>query len=161
MLLYKKNQITEGARVLTSVGKSCTEHTPSEGAKAFYLAGKCLERKKQWLDAANRFQQIPIHYPEHSMGDDGYALAGVAYQIAKNDALAQQAWEAQVQKYPNGDLLAEGYWRLAWSAYLNGNPAQAIKWSEEAKTHFASVAQIAAGPSHGSIVLLRKLNKSW
>ena len=32
--------------------------------------------------------------------------------------------------------------------------------SEEAKTHFASVAQMAAGPSHGSMVLLRKLNKS-
>ena len=33
--------------------------------------------------------------------------------------------------------------------------------SEEAKTHLASVAQIAAGPSHGSIVLFKKLNKSW
>ena len=32
--------------------------------------------------------------------------------------------------------------------------------SEEANTHFASVAQIAAGPSHGSIVLFKKLNKS-
>ena len=43
-------------------------------------------------------------------------------------------------------------------AYLNGlNPFLSI----EAKTHLASVAQIAAGPSHGSIVLFRKLNKSW
>ena len=42
--------------------------------------------------------------------------------------------------------------------YLSGlNPFL----SEEAKTHLASVAQMAAGPSHGSIVLLRKLNKSW
>ena len=32
--------------------------------------------------------------------------------------------------------------------------------SDEARTHFASVAQIAAGPSHGSIVLFKKLNKS-
>ena len=41
--------------------------------------------------------------------------------------------------------------------YLNG-----LKpfLSEEANTHLASVAQIAAGPSHGSMVLLRKLNKS-
>ena len=39
--------------------------------------------QKQWLDAANRFQRIPIHYPEHSMGDDGYALSGVAYQREK------------------------------------------------------------------------------
>ena len=82
--------------------------------------------QKQWLDAANRFQQIPIHYAEHSMGDDGYALAGVAYQIAGNDALAQQSWETQVEKYPNGDLLAEGYWRLAWSAYLQGAPKDAL-----------------------------------
>ena len=32
--------------------------------------------------------------------------------------------------------------------------------STEAITHFASVAQTAAGPSQGSIVLLRKLNNS-
>ena len=37
------------------------------------------------------------------MGDDGYALAGVAYQIAGNDSLAQNAWKTQVQEYPNGD----------------------------------------------------------
>ena len=42
-------------------------------------------------------------------------------------------------------------------AYLNGlNPFLSI----EAKTHLESVAQIAAGPSQGSIVLLRKLNRS-
>ena len=33
--------------------------------------------------------------------------------------------------------------------------------SDDAKTHFASVAQIAAGPSQGSMVLFKKLNKSW
>ena len=33
--------------------------------------------------------------------------------------------------------------------------------SEDAKTHLASVAHIAAGPSQGSIVLFKKLNKSW
>ena len=134
--LYKKNQITEGARVLTSVGEACKILSPSEGAKSYYLAGKCLERKKQWLDAANRFEQIPIHYAEHSMGDDGYALAGVAYQIAGNDALAQKSWETQVEKYPNGDLLAEGYWRLAWSSYLQGAPNEALRWSESAISHF-------------------------
>ena len=32
--------------------------------------------------------------------------------------------------------------------------------SVAAKTHLASVAHIAAGPSHGSIVLFKKLNKS-
>ncbi|MGC6509012.1 MAG: transglycosylase SLT domain-containing protein [Myxococcota bacterium] len=147
--LYKKNQITEGARVLTSVGQSCKALSPVEGAKAYYLAGKCLERKKQWLDAANRFQQIPTHYPEHSMGDDGYALAGVAYQIAGNDSLAQHAWESQVQKYPDGDLLAEGYWRLAWSAYLKGEPEKALKWSEAAISHFNQKEQ--HGYSHDPV----------
>ena len=32
--------------------------------------------------------------------------------------------------------------------------------SVAAKTHLASVAQMAAGPSHGSIVLFKKLKKS-
>ena len=32
--------------------------------------------------------------------------------------------------------------------------------SDDAKTHLASVAHIAAGPSQGSIVLFKKLNKS-
>ena len=42
--------------------------------------------------------------------------------------------------------------------YLSGlNPLL----SDDARTHFASVAQIAAGPSQGSIVLFKKLNNCW
>ena len=41
--------------------------------------------------------------------------------------------------------------------YLKGlNPFLSVA----AKTHLESVAQIAAGPSHGSIELFKKLNKS-
>ena len=69
-----------------------------------------------------------------------------------NEAFAEAAIRAGVDGYfgypitPQSEVIE----------YLNG-----LKpfLSEEAKTHFASVAQIAAGPSQGSIVLFKKLNK--
>lgn len=134
--LFKTNQITEASSILSDVGKSCTEFTPDEGAKAFYISGKSLERKKSWASAARQFESIPELYPEHTMGDDGYALAGVAYQISGNIELATQAWTTQVSQYPEGDMLSEGYWRLAWNSYLEGNTAQAIQWSTTAKETF-------------------------
>jgi soluble lytic murein transglycosylase len=36
-----------------------------------------------------------------------------------------------VAQYPDGDLAAEGFWRLAWTAYLAGDTETAIAWAEQ------------------------------
>ena len=129
---FKLNNVTRAAEVLGPAGARCKGHDDERGASMLYVAGKSHERKKEWASAARAFRQIPQHFPQHSMADDGHALAGVALQIAGDAEGAIRQWEAQVKAYPDGDLAAEGYWRLTWSAYLAGDPARALRWAEEA-----------------------------
>lgn len=128
---FKRNNVTKAASVLVPAGKKCADSDKDRGAKALYVAGKAHERKKEWLSAASAFALIPEKYPEHTMADDGYALAGVALQIADQPDRARALWTTQVQTLPEGDLAAEGFWRLAWSAYLAGNTKEAIHWAEQ------------------------------
>ena len=128
---FKRNNVTKAADVLVPAGTKCAGIDGDRGAKALYVAGKAHERKKEWLSASRAFRKIPQLYPDHTMADDGYALAGVALQIAGNPQDAQQLWTRQVTEVPNGDLAAEGFWRLAWTAYLAGDTETAIRWAEQ------------------------------
>lgn len=128
---YKRNNVTKAAEVLEPAGRKCAGIDTDRGAKSLYIAGKSLERKKAWSSAARAYRAIPELHADHSMADDGYALAGIALQNAGKGDAAFPLWEAQVDRYPKGDLAGEGFWRLAWSAYLRGAPEAAIRWAEK------------------------------
>jgi len=142
--LFKRNEVTRASRVLTPAGKQCTEIDPDNGAPALYLAGKSLERKKEWALAAAVYQLIPELYPNHSMADDGYALAGIGWQESGDPERATGMWAQQVQTYPNGDMAAEGFWRLAWSSYRAGDTDAAIQWADS----LIETVPIHHDPSH-------------
>lgn len=127
---FRRNNVTLAAQILEPAGALCQGVDDERGGKALYVAGKSLERKKDWAGAARAYEQIPALFPDHSMADDGYALAGIAWQHAGEEAKAVQRWEAQVSAYPTGDLAAEGFWRLAWTAWLGGDTTKALEWAE-------------------------------
>lgn len=129
---YKINHLTDAHATLAPAGAACPEHDQDRGAKALYLAGKAMERKKEWGRAAAVYEQIPELYPEHSMADDGFTLAGIGHQEAGDTATAMERWASQVERYPDGDMAGEGFWRLAWNAYLGGDTAAAIGWVDQA-----------------------------
>ncbi len=128
--LFKRNQVTKAAEVLIPVGQKCAELDAEVGPKALYISGKSLERKKAWAEAAAVYEQIPVLYPDHTMADDGYALGGIAWQEAGFAGKAKALWSRQADAYPTGDMAGEGFWRLAWNAYLDGQTDQAIEWAD-------------------------------
>jgi soluble lytic murein transglycosylase len=128
--LFKKNRLTDAGGVLEPAGEKCAGHDDDSGAKALYLSGKARERKKDWAGAARVYRRLPVLYPNHTMADDGYALAGIARQEAGDLPGARELWAEQVARYPAGDLAGEGFWRLAWGAYLAGDTPTAIRWAE-------------------------------
>jgi len=131
---FKINSVTKASQLLPKVGTECKDKNNDIGAKAWYLIGKSYERKKMWTEAAKAYQKIPELYPEHSMADDGYALAGIGLQESGDLQAALKLWEKQVKSFPDGDLVGEGYWRLAWTSFLQGNTDKAIAWTQEAQT---------------------------
>jgi len=141
---YRINHLTAAHATLAPAGERCPEHDQDRGAKALYLAGKAMERKKEWGQAAAVYERIPALYPEHSMADDGYDLAGIGWQEAGEQARAMASWEAQVRAYPQGDMAGEGFWRLAWASWLAGETAAAIAWVDSA----AETLELASDPVH-------------
>lgn len=131
---HKLSNITDAAAVLTPLGRSCRGVDDDRGAKALYLAGKSLERKKDWAGAANAYALIPKYYPTHSMADDGYALGGIGKQQAGDLDAAKALWAAGFDAYPSGDLAGETAWRLAWGAWLTGDVTEAVRWADECAT---------------------------
>lgn len=129
--LFRANRISDSATVLRQAGEGCKGIDEDRGAKSFYLAGKAEERKKAWGEAAIAYRRIAEYYPAHSYADDGLALAGIALQETGDLAGARALWADQVKRYPTGDLAAEGFWRLAWGAYLAGDTPAAIGWAEQ------------------------------
>ena len=59
------------------------------------------------------------------MADDGYALAGLRNKKV-DPATSVVDMEKQLAAYPNGDMAAEGAWRLAWNTHLAGDTLEAI-----------------------------------
>lgn len=141
---HKKNNITTAAEILIPTGKECVGKADDLGASALYIAGKSLERKKEWAGAAAAYKKIPELYPNHSMADDGYALGGIAMQESGNLAGARELWAKGISRYPDGDLAAESAWRLAWGAFLAGDTPEAIRWADTAVT----TLPIAPDPTH-------------
>jgi soluble lytic murein transglycosylase len=141
---YRLNRLSEAHATLAPAGQVCAEHDQDRGAKALYLAGKAKERRKEWAEAALIYERIPELYPDHSMADDGYALAGIGYQESDAPTLAMERWAAQVQTYPHGDMAGEGFWRLAWNAYLAGDTPAAVGWADQAVERL----QLSTDPVH-------------
>jgi len=129
---HKSSDLTAALATLQPAGEACAEHDPERGAKALYLAGKVLERRKDWAGAAAIYERIPVLYPAHSMADDGLVLAGIGWQEAGQADRAMKAWAQQVEDYPGGDNAPEGFWRLAWNSWLQGDVAAAIAWTDRA-----------------------------
>ena len=130
---FKINSVTKASQLLKPAAEKCIGINDNAGAKSYYLIGKSYERKKMWAEAAKAFEKIPQSYPAHSMADDGYALAGIGWQESGNKVKALASWTKQVKKFPDGDLIGEGYWRLAWSSFQKGETATALEWAVEAQ----------------------------
>jgi soluble lytic murein transglycosylase-like protein len=140
---HKLSNISIAADVLGPLGPGCVGKDDERGAKALYLAGKALERKKEWAGAGSYYAQIPQYYPKHSMADDGYALGGVAMQEAGDLTGARKLWAKGYDAHPEGDLAAESAWRLAFGAFLQGDTPGAIAWADRS----AAELPLSAAPT--------------
>lgn len=130
---HKRNNLTEAAAVLAPLGRACRGLDDDRGARALYLAGRSLERKKDWAGAAELYLAIPALYPTHSMADDGYTFGGIGRQEAGDLAGARAAWQKGFEAYPTGDMAGETAWRLAWATWLGGDTPSAVRWAERCR----------------------------
>lgn len=122
---YKRNRLTKSIEAFGDIGERCTNVDGEYGDLGLYLQGMAWFRKGQHRRSAETYLRIPELYPESRFADDGYTRAGIALQEAGDLDGAREAWAAGLEAYPTGDTVPEATWRMAFSHYLEGEPAEA------------------------------------
>jgi soluble lytic murein transglycosylase len=122
---YKKNQLGDAIAAFGDIGERCPEASDDWGARGLYLKGMAQFRRKQYADADRSFSAIPRLYPQSTLADDGWLHAGISLQEVGKLAEARARWTRSLEELPEGDMTPEATWRLAWSWYLDGDPAKA------------------------------------
>lgn len=123
--LYKKNAVSDSADVLAGIGKQCAKMSEDYGPRGLYLLGTALYRRKQFDASAAAYRELADLYPDHSMADDALTRGGISLLEAGKPLEARKWWEEALAEHPEGDTVPEALLRLAFSRYVDGDPADA------------------------------------
>lgn len=72
-------------------------------AEAHYYLGECEYATERWLEAAGQFQQVVRDHPNARLVPASYLKMGHSYGQLEERGLAQQAYRALIEKYPNSE----------------------------------------------------------
>src|SRR5581483_4410155 len=100
-------------------------------AKALYQAGRCYAAMAERDKAAARYARIEAEHPDHSYADDARLRTAELATDAGDDAQAAKLLAEIPTKYPQGDILNEALWRLAYGAWRAGHYDEALTWLDE------------------------------
>ncbi|MED5374019.1 MAG: transglycosylase SLT domain-containing protein [Myxococcota bacterium] len=138
--LYKKNKRSEASAAFGSAATDCVG--TEIGPQVAYLSGRNEQRLGNHRTAAGILQRMAQDYPEHSYADDGLVMAGESLEKAGDLIAAQRLWSQAAADFPEGDMVPEALWRLAWSHYEQGHGdrarqvAQQLGGLDPAQDHF-------------------------
>lgn len=123
---FKKNALGEAVAGFADAGTRCVNAEGDYGPRSLYLQGTAEHRRGNQGASWRLYRQLVDNYPTHTMADDALTRGGISMQEGGDLAGARKVWEEALQKYPDGDTVPEAAWRLAFSFYLEGRPAEAI-----------------------------------
>ncbi len=100
-------------------------------AKALYQGAR------SWASAGNRdfalarYARVEAEHADHSYADDARIRMAELYSDAGDDAGAAKILAEVPTRYPQGDLLNEALWRLAFFAWRGGRLDETLHWLDE------------------------------
>ena len=100
-------------------------------AKSLYNGGRSYASTGNRDAAAARFSRIEAEHADHSYADDARVRMAEAATDAGDDASAAKILAEVPTRYPNGDMLNEALWRLAFGAWRAGHLDEATHWLDE------------------------------
>jgi soluble lytic murein transglycosylase len=118
---YRLNELSNAVAAIGDAGRKCAGVEGGEGARALYVAGQALFRKKDHAASGSVFVQIPDLYPEASVADDGLTHAGIARFELGDVPGAMALWRRALDEFPEGDTVPEATFRLAFALYDRGD----------------------------------------
>jgi soluble lytic murein transglycosylase len=92
---------------------------------------------RSWASAGNRdfalarYARVEAEHADHSYADDARIRMAELESDAGDEAAAGKILAEVPTRYPQGDLLNEALWRLAFSAWRGGRLDEALHWLDE------------------------------
>ncbi|MGD8858800.1 MAG: transglycosylase SLT domain-containing protein [Myxococcales bacterium] len=126
-MIYKRER-KRAATWMRELAERC--ESPETTAWARYYGGRARLRSDDPEGALAELDALVREVPEHSLADDALylkatALADLGDPQAKRETLAQM-----VERYPQGDMHADGRFSLAFDARARGEHGEALKHLE-------------------------------
>lgn len=100
-------------------------------AKALYQGARSWASAGNRDFALSRYARIEAEHPDHSYADDARVRMAELYSDAGDEAGAAKILAEVPTRYPQGDLLNEALWRLAFAAWRGGRLDEALHWLDE------------------------------
>jgi soluble lytic murein transglycosylase len=88
--------------------------------KALYQGARCLASSGDKAGAMALYGRVENEYPAHSYADDARLRAAEVAVDMGDEALAETLLKEIPARYPQGDLVGEALWRLAFRAWRAG-----------------------------------------
>jgi soluble lytic murein transglycosylase len=130
--VWKQRQRPRAAPLFDEADVACARAGNRDlHAKALYQGARSYAALGNRDAALARYARVEAEHADHSYADDARVREAELYTDAGDDAAAAKILAEVPSRYPNGDLLDEALWRLAFSAWRAGRMEEALRWLDE------------------------------
>ncbi|MES1157828.1 MAG: tetratricopeptide repeat protein, partial [Haliangium ochraceum] len=130
--VWKQRQRPRAAPLFDEADGACAKAGNRDlHAKALYQGARAYASAGNRDAAMARYTRIEAEHPDHSYADDARLRTAELATDAGDDAQAAKLLAEIPTKYPQGDILNEALWRLAYGAWRAGHYDEALTWLDE------------------------------
>jgi soluble lytic murein transglycosylase len=130
--IWKQRQRPRAAPLFDEAEAACGRAGNGDlAAKALYNGARCYASMAERDKAAERYGRVEAEHADHSYADDARLRTAELATDAGDDAQAAKVLAEIPTRYPQGDLLNEALWRLAYGAWRAGHYEEALNWLDE------------------------------
>jgi soluble lytic murein transglycosylase len=99
--------------------------------KSLYQGARCLSSAGDKAGAMALYARVENEFPQHSYADDARLRAAEVAIDTGDQAMAETLLKEIPERYPQGDLVGESLWRLAFRSWQAGAWDAALGWLDE------------------------------
>lgn len=125
----KKRTYARSVPLLGWVVDRCED--PDLAARAAYLHSEGLARSGKRTEAIAAWTALADDHPAHRFADDGLYHAGKLHLDAGRVDEARTIFLSMPDRFPEGDMVDDALWGMAWAEISTGAWADALPWLEQ------------------------------
>ncbi len=124
--MLRRRRRAEGAEHMRAVAEGCADSDVRAWAR--YKAGRAYAQTGDRARALAQYEALLREAPEHRLADDAVFWAALTQMYAGDTEDMVARLRTLVERYPDGDMVGEGLFRLAMHARAEGQHAEALRW---------------------------------